>query len=347
MFEAIVVACLMTAPDQCRPVLLPGYEAETQSECEAELSRRTPEVTLPEELQTGNPSCVPAGPMAQVEEVAPGVFAHLAAISDATPENIGDVGNAGFVIGDTAIAMVDSGGSAHVGEALYRAVRAQSDLPISHVILTHMHPDHVLGASVFRNAGAQVVGHASLERALIDRAQTYLDNFGRLIGAPQFIGTQVVLPDLIVADEMTLDLGGRTLLLQAWPTSHTGADLTVGDTSTRTLFTGDLVFAIHTPALDGSILGWRAVLDDMKGLGTYDRIVPGHGGPVLDWPGGAEALDTYIDVLIDDTRAAIARGDSLAEAVEVVGAEQADQWELFELFNPRNATVAYTELEWE
>ncbi|MEO1138386.1 MAG: quinoprotein relay system zinc metallohydrolase 2 [Pseudomonadota bacterium] len=347
MFEAVIMACLAAEPSLCRAVLVPGYEAQSLAQCEAELNNRPPKPSLPADLQGGAITCQATGPVAAVDEVSPGVFAHRAQISDAGPANGGDVGNAGFVIGETSVAMIDSGGAAQVGEALYRAVRAETDLPISHVILTHMHPDHALGASVFVAAGAEVVGHIALERALTDRAQTYLDNFGRLIGQPAFIGTTVVLPDVMVDGTLTLDLGKRPLELRAWPNAHTGADLTVGDSTTGTLFTGDLMFHIHTPALDGSVLGWQKVLNQMQTLEGYTRIIPGHGGPVLDWPSGADALEDYLDVLVDQTRQAISRGDSLAEAVETVGASEAANWELFELFNPRNATVAYTELEWE
>ncbi|MFD1156285.1 quinoprotein relay system zinc metallohydrolase 2 [Roseovarius aestuarii] len=347
MFEAVIMACLVADPALCRPVLLPGYEASALAACEAALADRPPVPTLAEGIERGAITCQPIGPVARVEEVAAGVFAHRAVISDAAPENGGDVGNAGFVIGGDSVAMIDAGGAAQVGEALYRAIRAKTDLPVSHVILTHMHPDHVLGASVFAAAGAEVVGHAGLSRALTDRAQTYLDNFGRLIGKQAFIGTRVLLPDVTVESSMSLDLGGRVLELRAWPSSHTGSDLTVGDVTTGTLFTGDLVFHVHTPALDGSVLGWQSVLADLRGIEGYTQIVPGHGGPVLDWPDGGGALAGYLDVLVDETREAIARGDSLAEAVEKVATGEMSKWELFDLFNPRNATVAYTELEWE
>ncbi|MCY0096483.1 quinoprotein relay system zinc metallohydrolase 2 [Hoeflea ulvae] len=352
MFEAIIGLCLLSDPALCRDMLVPGYEAGTRAACERLLAdSQSQSIPRPDpgpkvRFSSGEPRCAPAGPVASFGEVAPGVFVHRGMISDAATGNAGDVSNVGFVIGESVVAVIDSGGSRQVAESIYRAVRRQTSLPIGYVILTHMHPDHVLGASVFAEAGARVIGHAGLPRALQDRQEAYLANFGRLIGAAGFLGTEVVLPDSVVDQTAELDLGNRVLALQAWPDAHSGTDLTVGDPRTGILFAGDLLFDEHAPALDGSALGWRDVLARLQAL-PYQKIVPGHGGPLLDWPQAAAPLQDYLDVLIDDTRAAIARGDTLGQAAETVAQSQSDHWALFELFNPRNATVAYTELEWE
>ncbi|MDW4498636.1 quinoprotein relay system zinc metallohydrolase 2 [Sulfitobacter sp. D35] len=347
MFEAIVTLCLLGDPQTCRDALLPGYEGADRAACEAALLDDPPDlIALAQVADPGMPHCAETGPALAVEEVATGVFVHRGGIAEAGAVNRGDVSNAGFVIGETAVAVIDTGGSRAVGEALYRAVRSRTDLPIRTVILTHMHPDHVLGASVFAEAGAEVIGHARLPRALADRAQSYLDGFGRLIGPVGFLGTEVPETLREVTEVTLLDLGGRSLELRAWRAAHTGTDLTVLDSESGLLFAGDLVFADHAPALDGSLTGWQRVLEEIGGM-PLAGLVPGHGGPLLDWPEGGAPLVGYLDVLAADTRAAIDRGDTLSEAVATVAQSEADEWSLFRLFNPRNATVAYTELEWE
>lgn len=348
MFEVVLSMCLLAQPTDCRDVLVPGYETATRAACEQNLSSLPKNLTEPasEEIQTGDVKCVRTGESAAFEEAAPGVFVHKGHVSDADADNLGDVANVGFVVGETSIAVIDAGGSRVVGEQIYRAVREKSDLPITHVILTHMHPDHVLGASVFTEAGAQIVGHSGLENALADRADSYLEAFGRRIGAANFIGTRIVMPNITVDERLTIDLGNRPLELQIWPRAHTNNDLTVLDTQSGLLFTGDLVFHEHTPTLDGSLLGWQDVLRDMAEL-DVKRIVPGHGGPVLSWPSASEPMLRYMAVLERDTRAALDKGISLGKAAEVIAQSEAANWMLFGLFNPRNATIAYTELEWE
>jgi quinoprotein relay system zinc metallohydrolase 2 len=339
MFEAVFSLCLAGTDAPCRDVLVPGYEAETLVACTEALTTRPPEIT--EEI-----ACRPAPDPLPFEEIAPGVFAHLGDIAVPNPDNLGDVSNIGFIVGSASVAVIDTGGSRSVGEGVWRAIRSRTDLPVSHVVLTHMHPDHVLGASVFVDAGADVLGHNGLGRALADRRENYLVSLSNLIGAAGFLGSEI--PDVSdpVQQEMTIDLGDRPLSLRPWPMAHTGTDVTVIDASTGTLFAGDLVFQAHTPALDGSLKGWRSVLEDLQAM-AIDRVVPGHGGPVLDWPVGAEPLVDYLDVLESETRAAIDAGKRIGEAAETVAVSEAPKWELFDEYNPRNATVAYTELEWE
>lgn len=341
MFEAVVTICLALSADICREQLVPGYETADVAACEAALRSRPPDVSAGATV-----TCRPLGPALAVEEVAPGVFVHMGQIAEPDPDNLGDVSNLGFVIGATHVAVIDTGTARWMGEALWRAIRQQTDLPVSHVILTHVHPDHVLGAAAFQGSGAQIVGHAALPRALADRQANYLESLDRLIGPQAMLGTQSVSMDVEVSQTLDIDLGGRTLRLDAWPLAHTGTDVTVLDNATQTLFTGDLVFDRHTPALDGSLAGWRDVLGQMKDM-EIQRIVPGHGGPVLDWPGGAAPLSRYLEVLEADTRAAIDAGQRLGDAVETIALSEAPFWELFEAYNPRNATVAFTELEWE
>lgn len=347
MFEAVLSLCLSVGQD-CRPVLLPGYEARDLAGCEALLAADPPmlEGRFQGLVAQGAPVCQAAGPALEFAEIAPGVFVHTGAVAEPDTENAGDVANLGFVIGAQAVAVIDSGSARWMGEAIWRAIRARSDLPVSHAIITHMHPDHALGASFFAEAGALIVGHAGLDRALADRRENYLESLAALIGPAAFIATDTVTSDLRVEDRAEIDLGGRVLRLRAWPRAHTGTDLTVLDAASGILFTGDLLFHCHTPALDGSLRGWQAVLKEMAAM-PVAQVVPGHGAALLGWPDGAASQQRYLDVLAADTRAAIDAGQRLGEAIKVIAASEEPHWELFESFNPRNATVAFTELEWE
>lgn len=335
MFEAVVLTCALLSPDACREALVPGFAAATEADCAARLTAAG---------QEGR--CKPAGQPLDVTEVAPGIFVHLGQVAVPNPQNRGDVSNMGFVIGQTGVAVIDTGGAAWIGEALWRSIRARTDLPVTHVILTHMHPDHIFGTRVFEAAGAEVVGHARLERAILDRRQNYLTSLERLVSPKHFAGSAAPSVTQEIEAEGRIDLGGRSLRVQAWDSAHSVADLTVLDEATGTLFAGDLVFHRHAPALDGSLRGWQAVLAELSET-EVRRIIPGHGGPVLAWPSGFGDTARYLDTLARDTSHAINQGHRLGQAVEEIGEDEAAEWDLFDDYNKRNATQAFTELEWE
>ena len=347
MFEAVITLCLSLGEGPCRDHLLPGYEAQTQAQCQAALSETPPDLTVFAGLQAkGRATCQPAGAPLSVTEVAPGVFVHVGEVAEPDASNRGDVSNMGFVVGETSVAVIDAGTARWIGEALWRAIRQRTEKPVSHAIVTHMHPDHALGAALFSEAGAALVAHEGLPRALADRQANYLESLTSLIGAETLLGTRAPVIDVTVSAQLQIDLGKRVLTLQAWPVAHTGNDLTVWDVSTGTFFAGDLVFDRHTPALDGRLRGWRAVLRELQDL-DIERVVPGHGAAALDWPLGSEPIARYLSVLEEDTRAAVETGTRLGTAVEEIAQSERSLWQLFDAYNPRNATVAFTELEWE
>lgn len=345
MFETVAILCLLAQPEICRAQLLPGGETATLSECEAHL----PALALSETMASApgqsvrETDCRPMGSGLGLKQIAPGIYVHRGQVAEPDAANNGDVANIGVIVGETSIAVIDTGGSRAVGEELYRAIRRLSPLPVSHVILTHIHPDHVFGASVFADTGAAILAHPGFNRAFEDRQESYETGFEQLIGKRGFLGTRPVLPG-IAGEE--IDLGGRILKIQHWPTAHSTTDLTVLDTMTGTLFAGDLVFDRHVPALDGSLRGWLEVLGQLAAMAP-ERIVPGHGGPVLSVGEATGPMLRYLQVLADDTRTAIANGERIGTAVDHIAERESGEWQLFGLFNTRNATAAFTELEWE
>lgn len=279
-----------------------------------------------------------------VKQVAAGVYVYTGAIALMSAGNEGAIANGGFVIGDDGVAVIDSGGSVREGRRLLAAIRNITDKPIAYVINTHGHPDHVFGNAAFA-APTVFVGHHNLPQVLAERGSYYLNSFRRSMGS-LLDDVKIVPPTLTVAEEISLDLGHRMLTLKAWRPAHSTSDLTVLDQASGTLFAGDLVFLRHIPVLDGSIRGWLLTIDELAKM-PAKRVIAGHGPTPASWPQALGDERAYLERLAADCRGLIKRGVPLAAAATTAGISEKSHFELFDEYNARNATAAYSELEWE
>jgi quinoprotein relay system zinc metallohydrolase 2 len=287
-----------------------------------------------------------AADQAEISEIAAGVFVHQGRYEIQSPENRGDMANASFVVGSESVAVIDTLGSAVAGREFRSAIRTVTNKPIRYVINTHMHPDHVFGNAAFKEDNPTFVGHHKLARGLASRADRYLAINKQMLGDQAFQGIEIILPTLAVDGRQTLDLGGRSLVLETQRTAHTDNDLTIRDTATNTLFLGDLLFSVHVPTLDGSITGWLALLDDLSRKEAA-RVVPGHGPKSMELPGALEPEQRYLAAIANDVRRLIKEGKTLEDATKVAGFSEHDAWKLFHQYHVRNVTAAFAELEWE
>lgn len=280
-----------------------------------------------------------------IDEIAPGVFMRRGPDAEANAANLGGIANIGFVIGRDAVLVTDAGGSRADGAWLRDEIRARTDRPIRHVVMSHVHPDHAFGASAFLDDAPEFVGHADLPAALAARGDYYRDRLVELLG-PDAAGPVVMPTRTIGSDGAVIDLGGRQLRLTAHPAAHTHSDLSMLDPDAGLLFAADLLFVGRVPSLDGSLLGWLGELDAIEALGAR-AVVPGHGPAIVEPLAAIAPLRRYLSRLRDDVRQAIAEGRSLDETTRTAGLEEREGWALFDDYNGRNVTQAYKELEWE
>jgi quinoprotein relay system zinc metallohydrolase 2 len=282
-----------------------------------------------------------------VEQIAPGVFVHTGRPLALDAPGHDDIADIGFIAGKRCVAVIDSGGSVRIGRALHAALREHSSLPVCYVINTHVHVDHVLGNAAFKDDGTRFVGHALLPDALMRSRDFFLRDYAGDLDSPATAG-QIIGPDVRVpvGTDFTLDLGERTLILHAWPKAHTDCDLTVYDSQTHTLWAGDLLFIQRTPVLDGSLKGWISAIDSLAGMDVR-QVIPGHGPPTGNLTGALAAERRYLQTLLTDVSALIARGVPLQQALRESDPAEKANWILFDEAHRHNIARAYQELEWE
>ena len=290
-----------------------------------------------------------------VKEIAEGVYAHIGKHENFYENNnLGDIANLGFIIGDESIAVIDTGGSHQIGEAFRKAIKKVSKKPIKYVINTHGHQDHIFGNTAFISEGATIYGHYNLKKFLQERGSQYVRQINEV--GDEIKGTSIIFPHKIIAetsqdetkklsDEITIDLGNRKLLLVSHPTSHTYADATVYDLKTKTFFVGDLVQDERLPTMDGLTKEWIKLLDEIEKV-DFKIMVPGHGKVQTD-NAALKKTKTYLQVLYNDVIDALKKDIPAEKVIEIAAKSEKNKWLLFDLVNPGNVVRTFMRYEWE
>lgn len=284
----------------------------------------------------------------KVQEIAEGNFVHEGNFPPQSSENRGDIANIGFIVGEKCVAVIDVGSSLHVGSMLKAAIQRVTRLPICAVIITHVHPDHLLGLNAFtKDDSITVYGHHRLPKQIRTRSRFYLESLEQYLGAGN-TADHAIDPSLVtpVNGLLSIDLGNRVIELKSWDYAHTDHDLSVTDIKTGTFWAGDIVFSEHVPILDSNIRQYNAVLEELQKLDVQHYVV-GHGSLDRPWDVLISEQRRYFSVLLREVRAAIVDDISLMDAVNTVGWTERDRWHNFDMYHRRNVTTSYTDLEWE
>lgn len=295
-------------------------------------------------LLTLLPTLVCAAPFT-LEKIAPDIYVHHGQHKDLAPHYGGDICNISFVVGEKGVAVIDTGGSPVVGAQLRKAIRTVTQKPILYVINTHAHPDHALGNTAFKQDKPIFVGHSKLAEAMAQRKEIYLRNQVEWVDADA-AGSELIPPTLAVSTSQDIDLGKRTLHLTAYPVAHSPADLSVLDSASNTLWTGDLLFIERTPSVDGNLPAWLEVIEQLRAV-QATRIVPGHGSVSTTPNAALDNEQRYLSILLADIRNAIKQGNSMEETIDTAAQSESTKWLLFNTTNRRNVARIFPMLEWE
>lgn len=252
--------------------------------------------------------------------------------------------NAGFVIGDDGVLVIDSFFNPEATKALVREIRKLTPLPIRYVVDTHYHVDHVGGDAVLRAAGAIIIAHRNV-RGWVRTENLHLIG-ARLNPALKTATESLALPDVVIDKDLTIWLGNRKIVVMS-VLGHTGGDLMVSIPEAKVLFGGDILWNHVSPnIIDGTVARWIETIDTLTTSKSAASMtfIPGHG----DIATGKDVADfgTYLGdlrTIVQIERAAGLTGDALIKAAQPELARKHGDWTAFGYFAPLE--IRYMEQE--
>jgi glyoxylase-like metal-dependent hydrolase (beta-lactamase superfamily II) len=162
--------------------------------------------------------------------------------------------NAGFVIGDDGVAVIDTFENPEAAKQLLAEIRKLTKLSVKFVINTHYHIDHVAGNRILQDTGAMVFAQRNV------RTWIHTENlkfFGKNIKPEEKIMVESLgAPDVVYDSGITLFLGSRRIDVRVFP-GHTGGDSVVLIPDGQVVFTGDFFWRNTLPNLiDATTTTW-------------------------------------------------------------------------------------------
>lgn len=248
--------------------------------------------------------------------------------------------NAGAVdLGDRVL-VFDTFVNQHVAAEFKADITRLVGKPITHVVNSHYHSDHVKGNQVF--GGAKIVSTAKTKEVMMkvkdhydgDRESIRKDfqrdleshlahpedpdtilfegyDGGHLDGLTTL---RYTLPDVTFQDRMTFRGKKRTAEVITYGGGHTVSDVILHIPEERIAFMGDLLFVeCHPYIADGNPTELFRILDRAKGLDA-NVLVPGH-GPVGS-PRDIDANRDYVEELQKTVKEVKDSGGGLEQAVD-------------------------------
>ncbi|MFT3666864.1 MAG: MBL fold metallo-hydrolase [Piscinibacter sp.] len=258
------------------------------------------------------------------------------------------ISNAGFVVTNEGVVVIDALGSPALAEELIARIRRITPQPVTHVIVTHYHADHIYGLQAFKAAGATVIAQRAAGEYLNSETAAQRLKASREELFPWIDeNTRLVPADRWIDGPTTLTVGGVEFRLIPVGPAHTPEDLVVLVPRLRVLFAGDLVFRGRVPFVGQADSGhWIEALDALLAH-DIDVVVPGHGPASTSARADLQLTRDYLAHLRRTMGEAARNMEPFEEAYEKADWSRFDKLPLFKAANRINAYNTYLLMEHE
>jgi len=288
-----------------------------------------------------------ASPMV-AQQVSPSAWYVEGVSALGSPANQNFISNAAFVVTPAGVVVIDALGSPALATQLVAEIRKHTSKPITHVIVTHYHADHIYGLQAFKALGAHIIAHRAAKEYLNSETARLRLEVSRQELAPWVNAeTHLVEADEWIDGEKNLTVGGVQFQIKPVGPSHTPEDLAIYLPSEKVLFAGDLVFRSRIPYVgQADSRHWIAALDRLL---AFDAtvIVPGHGPLSHEARKDMQLTRDYLAYLRESMGKAAQNLEPFEEAYKNTDWSQFEHLPLFRVANRMNAYNTYLLLEQE
>ena len=185
-----------------------------------------------------------------LKQVGPNVWAAIDNPKATSPASA----NAGFVIGDDGVIVIDTFFTEDAARQLLAAIQSRTNLPVKFVVNTHYHIDHVAGNGVFAKTGAAILAQRNVRGWIHSENLRLISDF--LTPELKTLTESITEPSVDYEDATHLYLGARAIHVRSFP-GHTGGDSIVVVPDAKVAFLGDLFWRNMLPTLiDASTKPW-------------------------------------------------------------------------------------------
>ena len=215
----------------------------------------------------------------------------------------GNSGNTAAFITDKGVVVVDTKLPGN-GPGILEKIKSVTDKPVTMVINTHTHGDHVGSNTAFTGA-VEFVAHENC-RTSMEKMDMFKTDEGKKF-----------LPEKTYYEKLSLLSGKNKIDLYHFGRGHTNGDTLVVFTALKTMHTGDLFAAKGAPLIDANNGGSgvqypKTLARAAAGIRNVETVIPGHSA-VTDWNAFKE-FGEYVAVMVAATGQAKKDGKTAEQA---------------------------------
>ena len=288
------------------------------------------------------------GPVFKAQQVSASTWYVEGLSALGTPANQNFISNAAFVITPAGVVVIDALGSPALAVRLLAEIKKVTPIPVTHVLVTHYHADHIYGLQTMKAAGAKILAHEAARVYLnSDTARLRLEASRQELAPWVNEETVLVAADEWISNDRSITIGGVTFEIKRVGPSHTPEDIAIYLPTEKVLFAGDLVFRSRIPYVgQADSRHWILALDQLLAFDTQ-VIVPGHGAISRQARNDMQLTRNYLEYLRSKMAQAARNMEPFEDAYKATDWSQFEHLPLFRIANRMNAYNTYLLLEHE